>query len=358
VHERTRQGTEAAAQRPLPAADVTRCGALLFLGPTGSRLLRMRSNGFASPLHPFQVGSWIVFGFDVLTFATFCVPLLDELPHVLGVYALFITSVVVLVWSAYAATGCNPADPYIYTKAEKIPEEIQDTFPQCTICNSSVQPTSKHCRTCDKCVAQFDHHCKWLNNCIGKDNYHAFATAISSVVVMTGIMLATLVYLLYSHFTEDGDGVVSKNLEERYGGMPDSLALVIFFILIVINLPLLLLDMQLLLFHIFLTSRGLTTHEYVIQKAQREESGDSVSWSQKCMTCCMDNMVLRRRRRPGQTSKPQQANGHTSLPTDSDAPSEENGSYPTAAPKVYGAPQFNDGPEPRVQTATNAADHA
>jgi len=283
-----------------------------------------------------------VFGLDVVIFAAICVPLLDELAVVLAVYIAFATSVIVLVWAAYSATKCDPADPYIYTKSDQIPEEEQDGLPQCTICDSVVQPTSKHCRTCDKCVAQFDHHCKWLNNCIGKENYRSFATAIVSVVCMTGIMLSTIFYLLYDHFSEEGNGVVAKNLEARFGGLPEAVALLVFWSLIVVNLPLFLLDMQLVLFHIFLTSRGLTTHEYVIQKAQREESGEAVSCAQKCMTCCMDNIVLRRRRRP-KRSTPNQTNGHTAQPTDAGMIKEAGGYSTDAPPKVYGVPQNMSG---------------
>lgn len=259
--------------------------------------VKMRKNGFERPLHPLQLLSWVVFGSDVLIFAIFCIPLFDHLAAHIGVGFCYALSVAALVIATARATRCNPADPTIYKDASTLPQEDLDNLPFCMTCNSYVNSASKHCRACNKCVHVFDHHCKWLNNCVGENNYRAFATSIASVAVMTGIILGSVVYLLIDYIRSD-EVVLQDRIDKFFGGLPKEMFLAIFVFLITINLPLFVLDVQLLLFHVFLTSKNLTTYEYIVQKRDQATSGvDEKGSLQRCMTCCMDNTVLKRRKK-------------------------------------------------------------
>lgn len=235
----------------------------------------IRLNGFERPFHPLQVVSWVVFGVDVISFCVFVIPLIRAAIAKLAVATSFAVSVGVLVLSTVKATGKDPADPHIRLQDMQLKNE-DDGFPFCTMCNTSVYPSSKHCRACNKCINSFDHHCMWLNNCIGQRNYRAFIVCISSVAVMTGIVLGTCVYLIKQYF--DDEGVLEPRLEDGFliPGMPTEAVLSILIIMSVVNLPLLTLDTQLLILHIFLASQNLTTYEYIMNKCTDEDEADEL----------------------------------------------------------------------------------
>mmetsp|Transcript_3486 Transcript_3486/g.8675 ORF Transcript_3486/g.8675 Transcript_3486/m.8675 type:complete len:332 (+) Transcript_3486:86-1081(+) len=244
-----------------------------------------RKNGFECPLHPVQVTGWVVFSSDVAIFAAICLPELQELVAQLLIGCVFGASVIVLVGAAAFATSCDPVDPRVRAvEMGRTGKEDEGDLPFCNTCCAHVRHNSKHCRVCNKCVHGFDHHCIWFNNCVGEHNYWAFATAIGSVAVMTGTMIAVSVYLFFQ-------GVLNDDVEE--GIVAASVCMLL------VNVPLFLLDMQLVLFHMFLTSKGWTTYDYVLQKQD-----DSMSWAQYAMTCCMELLVIRKIRDRRKKAKP------------------------------------------------------
>lgn len=228
----------------------------------------MRVNGFGAPLHPLQVISWVVFGGDVILFAIVGLPLLDNtIAHVM-VSSIWGASIVILVVAAGKATRCNPADPHIRDGAACTDNIAQ--LVHCTHCCLYVRQQSKHCHECEKCIDVFDHHCKWLNNCIGRENYRAFATSISSVVVMTGIVLACCINLIVLYVVDSAD--LQKRLQRTYGSADKEVVLALLCLLVTVNLPLFVLDLHLVLLHTFLMSQQLTTYEYINHKRSLQES--------------------------------------------------------------------------------------
>lgn len=269
------------------------CGPIVWPAHSGMDGGPMRTNGFERPFHPLQLLSWVVFGLDVLIFCIFGIPLIETAVAKVLVAVCYLASVVVLVLAAVRATGCDPSDPHVRNQDTGFQE--REALPYCTTCNSPVYPRSKHCRACNKCVKVFDHHCMWLNNCIGEANYRAFAMCIGAVAVMTGIVLDICVYLIID-FIVNEEGFNSR-LEDNpiFGGLPEEAAVALLGFLVAVNLPLCVLDMQLIILHIFLARQQITTYEYIINK-RAAEADESEEKQRQILPRCMDWIVYRSRR--------------------------------------------------------------
>jgi len=226
-----------------------------------------RVHGFRWPLHPLQVVSWVVFGTDVLVYLIFCIPMVETVAAQVVVTTCFVVSVISLVVSTFRATKCDPMDPFVLRDESMFKEEELDELPYCGLCATTVQARSKHCRVCKKCVGAFDHHCMWLNNCIGGDNYRAFFVSISSVAVMIGIVLGTILYQIIDLATNEAF-VLRLEASVIHQDMSKEAFLVILIALSIVNVPLWVLDMQLVLLHTYLMHQNLTTYEYITNKQQ------------------------------------------------------------------------------------------
>eukprot|EP00929_Paragymnodinium_shiwhaense_P077173 TRINITY_DN39727_c0_g1_i1.p1 TRINITY_DN39727_c0_g1~~TRINITY_DN39727_c0_g1_i1.p1 ORF type:complete len:411 (-),score=75.33 TRINITY_DN39727_c0_g1_i1:137-1369(-) len=269
----------------------------------------MRTNGFQRPFHVLQVTSWIVFSVDAAVFSAVGFPLLrggEAVQAVVGI--VYFISIISLIVAAVFATKCNPQDPHLKRRGSKedpFTREELDELPYCEDCDCPVFPRSKHCRACDKCVHVFDHHCKWLNNCIGQYNYHWFAQAVISVAVMTGIVLLGSLSILIEFFVDDA--LLETRLILAGGGYSDTpkeAVVAILAVLVVVNMPLCLLDLQLVFFHAFLTSQHLTTFEYIMNKRELEEEREAQAQAEgvskrriQALPKCMDWIVYKAKKR-------------------------------------------------------------
>jgi len=256
----------------------------------------VRTHGFQRPFHPLQVLSWVVFGTDCFVYVVFALPLVETVGAKVVVALFYVVSVIVLVVATAKATSCDPADPHVRSQEAANKAEDADTMPYCTMCNVPVHPRSKHCRACNKCVSTFDHHCMWLNNCIGADNYRSFFVTILSVAVMIGIILGTCLYLLIDYFAnEDGlnERIDSSSLHKHF---PREFYLGLLIVLIAVNGPLYLLDMQLVLLHTFLSSQNMTTFEYIMNKrsVENDQARDALVRRFRTLPDCMDWIVFSR----------------------------------------------------------------
>mmetsp|Transcript_100641 Transcript_100641/g.285158 ORF Transcript_100641/g.285158 Transcript_100641/m.285158 type:complete len:438 (+) Transcript_100641:103-1416(+) len=275
----------------------------------------VRTNGFERPFHPLQVLSWVVFGSDVFIYIVFCMPLIETTAAKVLVALFYVTSVIVLVLATIKATSCDPADPHVRHQASDLKADDSENLPYCTMCNVPVYSRSKHCRACNKCVTTFDHHCMWLNNCIGAANYRAFFVTVSSVAIMIGIVLGTCLYLLIDYFVNED--MFASRVEDiaMFRSIPKEFFLGLLIVMLSINVPLFVLDMQLVILHAFLSSQDLTTYEYIMSKRAQQEPQDADEGAEKAsrfrqrirtLPHCMDWIVFSRcgqRRRPRKKPK-------------------------------------------------------
>lgn len=92
----------------------------------------------------------------------------------------------------------------------------------------------------------FDHHCDWLDNCIGRANYRLFNALILLVELFTLELIASEVFAF-----------------EKWGDYEDHLNFSIIAFSLLINFGIACFTLVLILFHVYLRSRGLTTYEFI-----------------------------------------------------------------------------------------------
>ncbi|XP_049504273.1 palmitoyltransferase ZDHHC11-like [Panthera uncia] len=248
-----------------------------------------RVNGWSWPLHTFQAVAWITL--FILAFANFgiFVPLLPPNWNLViyGVTGgLFCFHFVVHL----LAISIDPAETNVRLKnySEPVPtfdpskhtHVIENQY--CHLCEVTVNKKAKHCRACNKCVSDFDHHCKWLNNCVGGRNYRYFFCSLVSASASLLCLITILLYVFIQYFVNP-EVLRSHPLYEDVSKDTWLLFLPLFpvktktlvvlgigvFVLLLSALSLLLLG-HLLIFHLFLMFKKLSTYEYVTQNLHQK----------------------------------------------------------------------------------------
>ena len=229
------------------------------------------SHGCSQSPHPFQVSSWVVSLLFVVCFYLMVIPVLP-LPVGISLGLIYCGNTCLSVIFGLLATITDPTDAVVL--AERRAKRLNQKFDSsqysqiCTICKAHVHDYSKHCGQCDRCVDGFDHHCKWLNNCVGQRNYRYFAALLGCAD--TQLCFQTVVTGYVVHGLLAGD--LRDSLETVYGLGGDTVdlyagALAAMMLILTVCFCALL---QLILLHIWLRKRGLTTYEYIIMQRQRK----------------------------------------------------------------------------------------
>jgi palmitoyltransferase ZDHHC2/15/20 len=165
-----------------------------------------------------------------------------------------VVTYVLLNWSYTAAVFTDPGCPArtnmnvddILTTSITVKANGEMRF--CNKCQAPKPDRAHHCSTCRRCVMKMDHHCPWLATCVGFRNYKAF--------------LLFLIYLsLFSWlcFWASGSWLYHQILID--GNMNESSLSIHFVILSVISGIIGLVMSGFTAYHIYLTSRNLTTLE-------------------------------------------------------------------------------------------------
>jgi hypothetical protein len=129
---------------------------------------------------------------------------------------------------------------------------VNKDYLYCGNCDSYCHETAKHCRACNRCVRNFDHHCIWINNCIGEDNYRPFFVMIVSVFTQLGLFVAA--------------GIVLSLEKNFHKYLPQMIVVWVYMLIVTV---LMFLDFNLVLLHIYLNAKKMTTYQLIT--AMREE---------------------------------------------------------------------------------------
>ncbi|WPH01635.1 Hypothetical protein R9X50_00448500 [Acrodontium crateriforme] len=125
----------------------------------------------------------------------------------------------------------------------------------CKSCNIWRPPRAHHCRVCDACIETQDHHCVWLNNCVGRRNYRFFFSYVGSATLMAILLavfsLTHVILYAQNHNIGFGESLTGRTQERVAFAM---------FLYTIVAAPY---PGSLFFYHIFLTSRGETTREYL-----------------------------------------------------------------------------------------------
>uniref|UniRef100_H0WNY8 Palmitoyltransferase n=1 Tax=Otolemur garnettii TaxID=30611 RepID=H0WNY8_OTOGA len=251
-----------------------------------------RVNGWSRPLHIYQFASWADFLILAVTTFGIFIPFLHvdwQLSAYVVIGGLFLFH---LVTNLIAAT-IDPAEANVRYKKNYL--DLLPTFDRskhehviqnqyCHLCEVTVSETAKHCSACNKCVTDFDHHCKWLNNCIGSRNYWFFFSSVTSASVGLVCVLAVQLYffirfLIDSHgLLKDAGLLVFQDSKMWPLFLPYFPVLVntgvILFILVasvVLVIGNIIMIGHLLVFHLYLMSKRLSTFEYITQKRKKQQ---------------------------------------------------------------------------------------
>lgn len=208
--------------------------------------------------------------------ATYCAMILPITPlrATVPLTLLYIGMTICAVRYGYLCTCTDPTDTAVLAerKASKRGESFDSReFTQiCTLCRTHVHDQSKHCGACNRCVDGFDHHCRWVNNCIGRRNFRMFVGLVVALEAELALQVAAGVYTLQGClWSQEVKNQLKSVYSPSYFAFQAYIAALALFLLT--SLILLLTNTQLLLFHCYLSVKGLSTYEYIMK--QRQETG-------------------------------------------------------------------------------------
>jgi hypothetical protein len=249
----------------------------------------VRINGITSPPHNFQIASWFLYLFFLVTFYVLYVPY-PGLGGQISSGIIFGLGALATILAAGRATSIDPADKAIFDARNqdiansassgasghvrsRSSRESRPGHLYCYRCECLVLESSKHCMVCNKCVDTFDHHCVWLNNCVGKHNYISFLSLLISSSVMLIVPVTMGVYILVDYTTQPV--ATDSRVRQFYPSLSGAAFLAIILTIGVLALTTLSGVLQLFIFHAFLVLKNQTTYEYIMGRLARQRAADA-----------------------------------------------------------------------------------
>lgn len=228
-----------------------------------------RRNGIMWPWNPYQVFLWICLVVQQIFNHLAIIPLIPLELNVIYMqifYSIFYNSsfVCILLFGALT-TFINPTDT-LSTLGIVVQNKGKSAY--CTLCKSTVNLYSKHCGKCNRCVVNFDHHCKWVNNCIGQKNYRVFIITIFSFFVNSLVVLCFSIVIVVD-FSLEKSFFISKNGKSLDGKQPRGAWIAEVSILIAYSAITSFFLCNLLIFHIYIKYKNITTFEYIKNRRAR-----------------------------------------------------------------------------------------
>ncbi|CAH8833039.1 unnamed protein product [Trichobilharzia szidati] len=209
-----------------------------------------------------------------------------------------------------AAVSINPADTAVREKQKLRGQRVPSLDPKhthvienfyCNLCDLPISSSrTKHCKSCNKCIANFDHHCKWLNNCVGSRNYACFAGIITTACLSLSISTSLSISLSIAFYSDRQHGhwiqayhdywqtfsngtiehlnylTANNSIFQIFGlSVSGTVFLVIVIVGCILTFSIDAFLLHLMIFHIYLHIKGMTTYEFIV--AQRQKSNSSSS---------------------------------------------------------------------------------
>ena len=155
----------------------------------------------------------------------------------------------------------------------------------CYACEAEVLQGSKHCRTCIKCVEEFDHHCKWLNTCIGARKYQGFLSLLVTLTVHLALEAALAAHAAALAFARR-DAALDSMLAQLPAPIGAEAYRSTMLALLLAALAAMYAVGELLLFHVVLKRKRLTTYQFIMA-AKDLKAGDL-----ECQGVCKESKAV------------------------------------------------------------------
>lgn len=188
----------------------------------------------------------------------------------------------------YFETDTGRVVPYnpVLSEADLAVPTLEFPITFCRTCRIARGPRTHHCKVCNNCVDGMDHHCNWTNCCIGRNNYPYFFMSLLFLHIMTAYNVAYNFAQNIVFINRHKSWTLWRLLRYVYG-MP-ILVYGFFFFLGLFFFPL-------FVAHIYMTAKGLTTHELLKKEWTESKYFAGVNpWSQKHWWQNMYSRLLKR----------------------------------------------------------------
>jgi len=267
----------------------------------------MRKNGFSKPYAGLQILTWLLFLFFIVGYTL--LPLIAFTSSSLfSLISNIILSLAVFLGATYGvyngglACATDPIDKHLKEHLDRDAKgrtQGSDTKSFCWVCQVHVAKTSKHCRFCSKCCDGFDHHCVYLNTCIGAANYKYFFKSVSGVFFFTAAECVAFIMLVARFFAEEKTGPVRTRIRSVYNCGSEGEFLFIAFsiaftIILVITVAMI---AQLFFFHVMLQRRKISTFDYVVEMARKDQAKEKEEGEARYQT----GVIEKKRKELGQS---------------------------------------------------------
>ncbi|CAD8079212.1 unnamed protein product [Paramecium primaurelia] len=236
--------------------------------------ISIQKNGCTQQPTLHQLITYILY-FPNLLICFFLISLLDYFAihfSILGILTL------ISLFSSAKATLSHPTDKFIikqyqtHLQGQNFDHASYKLESFCEICDAYVQEHTKHCKNCNRCCQGFDHHCKWINNCVGNLNYNLFLLMITSTLLLFMYTTFIYIYIIVLYQTNYETLNIENELQKFHFTQENDLNVkyVLSIIMLGDSAFIVILLLQLLIFHIYLIIKGITTYDFIIKNEYKK----------------------------------------------------------------------------------------